>query len=86
MLQMLPNKSQTVAESFALSLAVARIERFVAPAVAANSNPKIVHAPVKDSLLEASAVRATNMLAATLAHLESRNAIIKTVVHVDKSE
>jgi hypothetical protein len=83
---MLPNKSQTVAESFALCLAIARIERFVAPAPAANTNLKIIHAPVKDALLEASAERATNLLASTLAYLENRNAIITRVVHIERSE
>lgn len=70
-------------ESFALCLSIARIERFVAPAVAANTNPKILHAPVRDELLETSAVRATNMLNSILAHLNSRDAIVSLSARID---
>lgn len=73
-------------ESFALHLAVARIERIVSPAPAANSNPKILHTPVVDTLLENSAARATDMLTSLLLHLDSRNAHISNVARPDFEE
>jgi len=75
--------SQDHVESFALQLSVFRLQRFVTPVVPANANPKILHAPVYDELLENSATRATGMLRAVLAQLEARNATDVSSARVD---